>query len=271
MKILSGKPIAKKILEKVASDAKQLHARGITPTLAAILVGDNPSSKLYVSLKQKIAKDVGVDFLLYRFDNSVKQVEIEQLLIALHLDNTVHGVMAQLPLPKHLNTDKICQYIDSDKDVDGLLPQSKFNPPAPQATIELMRHYDISPRDTKIGLFGEGRLVGQPLKNLLENAGAKVTVFSASSKNVAAKSKKCDVLISATGQPNTIKPNYVQPSQTIIDVGGAYDTNKGKTVSDISPYARKLVKSITPRIGGIGPITVAVLMRNVLQVAKKSA
>ncbi len=268
MKLLSGQPIAENILDQVAHDSKQLHDRGITPTLAVILVGDDPGSKLYVSIKEKVAKQVGVDFLLYKFSESVKQVEIEQLLIALHIDETVHGVMVQLPLPAHLDTEKICQFIDPDKDVDGLLTKSKFPAPAPQAAIELMRFYDIDIKNKKVGLFGKGRLVGQPLKKMLEQEGANVTVFDTSSGEVAQESQNCDVLISATGQPDTIKPEFTKPSQTLIDVGGAYDVKKHKTVGDISPHARELAQSITPLIGGIGPVTVAVLLRNVLAAAQ---
>jgi methylenetetrahydrofolate dehydrogenase (NADP+) / methenyltetrahydrofolate cyclohydrolase len=270
MILLSGEPIAEKILNEVSCDTKKLHANGITPTIAVVLVGDDPSSNLYVSLKEKVAKKVGIDFLLYRFDERVKQVETEQLLITLHLDETVHGIIVQLPLPEHLDADKICQFIDPDKDVDGLLPQSKFSPPAPQATIELMRFYDIKLNGARVGLFGKGRLVGQPLEKMFLNAGAKVTVFDTNSKNIASQSQQCDILISATGKSDTIKPEYVGKSQTLIDVGGAYDTKRNKTIGDISPHARTVARAVTPRIGGIGPVTVAVLMRNVLTAAKKS-
>lgn len=270
MNLLLGEPIAHKILEEVSYGTKELHARGITPTMAVILVGNDPSSKLYVSLKQEVAKTVGIDFLLYEFDEKIKQVEIEQLLIALHLDETVHGIMVQLPLPKHLDADKICKFLDPDKDVDGLLAKSNYNPPAPQATIELLQYYKINLKNTKVGLFGKGRLVGQPLKKMLAAVGAQVTVFDTDSKNISNKSKKCEVLISATGKPDTIKPSFVTENQTLVDVGGAYSQKSHKTIGDISPNARTVASAATPRIGGIGPVTVAVLMHNVLLATQKS-
>jgi len=264
MNLLRGEPIAKAILDKASRDAKRLHAQGVTPTLAAILVGDDPSSQLYVSLKKKIAKKLGIDFLLYQFGGSARPVEIEQLLITLHMDETVHGIMVQLPLPVQFDVDKITKFLDPGKDVDGLLDGSKFMAPAPQAVIEILNYYELTIQGARIGIFGKGRLIGKPLRQLLTKMGAKVVMFDVGSSDTANRAKECEILVSATGRAHTIKPSFVKPEHVLIDAGGAYSIKKNKTIGDYSNYVRNLANASTPRLGGVGPVTVANLMRNII-------
>jgi len=268
MKLLSGKSIAKKILNKVSRESKKLHARGITPTLAVILVGYDPASQVYVAQKQKIAKSVGIDFLLYHLPK-ISQVELEQFLITLQLDPSIHGVIIQLPLPKDLSLDKSFKFISAEKDVDALTSQSKYISPTANAVIELLNFYKIDYKKQHVAIVGKGVLVGQPLKKLLDDRGAQVSVYDRTTTNLADKIILTKIIITATGTPRLIDKNFVKSGQTIIDVGSARDPKTNKVVGDVNRLqVKKIVAALTPRIGGVGPITVALLMQNVIKAAK---
>lgn len=268
MRLLSGKPIAKKILDQVSREAKKLHARGITPTLAVILIGDDPASQVYVKQKQKVAKSVGIDFLLYHLPK-IKQVELEQLLITLQLDPTVHGIIIQLPLPKNLSLDKCLKYIDKEKDVDALTPGSNYISPTAQAVMELLNFYKIDFKKQSIAIIGKGVLVGKPLEDLLDKKGAKVVVYDRETTKLSDKTKKSNIIITATGTPKLIDKNFVKSGQTIIDVGSARDPKTNKVVGDVNRLqVKKIVAALTPRIGGVGPVTVALLMQNTIKATK---
>lgn len=271
MKLISGKPIAKKILDKVSRDAKQLHARGITPTLAVVLVGNDPASLVYVKQKQRIAKLVGIDFLLYHLPK-IGQVELEQLLITLQLDPSVHGIIIQLPLPKDLFVDKCLKFLGPEKDVDGLKRKSNYISPTSKAVIALLDYYKIDYKKQDIAIIGRGVLVGKPLSDLLATKGAKVSIFDTTTKNIANKTQKAKVIIAATGVPKLINKNFVSSGQTVIDVGSARNPKTNRVVGDVNrPQVKKIVSALTPRIGGIGPVTVALLMKNVIIATQKAS
>ena len=265
MKILSGQPIAQKILDDVRRRVKQTHARGITPTLAVILVGDNPASVKYVQYKKQTARKVGIDLLLYRLPADIAQHDIEQLLATLHLDGSVHGIVIQLPLPEHLNLQKFISFLDPDKDVDSFGDRSRYNPPTASAVLELLKYYKINCHNRKIGIVGKGFLVGTPLVKLLKKCGADVSAYDNTTQQLERECRKQNILISAAGQPHLVDDRFINKNQVVIDVGNARDPKTNKVVGDVDyKKIRNKVAAITPKVGGIGPITIALLLQNVI-------
>lgn len=269
MKLLSGNKLASRILDQVALESKKIHDRGITPTLAVILVGNDPASRLYISKKKEVAKSVGIDFLLYELPETISENDVTQLLTTLHLDETVHGVVLQLPLPEKMNLEKIIKFIDIDKDIDHFHENSPYNPPTANSVLELLKFNNIDINNKNIAIIGKGFLVGKPLEILLKKANAKVETYDEDTKNIAQKASKADILISATGEPKLINKSFTNPDQIIIDVGSARDPKTNKIVGDVDRVSiDNSVKAITPLVGGIGPVTVALLMRNVITAVK---
>ncbi|HLB32213.1 MAG TPA: bifunctional 5,10-methylenetetrahydrofolate dehydrogenase/5,10-methenyltetrahydrofolate cyclohydrolase [Patescibacteria group bacterium] len=271
VKILDGRPVASRLLADVSRRAIKLHGRGVTPTLAVVLVGHDSASNVYVGAKQKIARQVGIDFLLYRL-NSVRQEELEQLLITLHLDHSVHGVIIQLPIPQGLSLSKALKFLDKTKDVDALTPDSDYKSPTASAVVALLQSYNIDYHREKVAVIGRGVLVGQPLERIFVERKAEVNIYDDATKNIAAKVARAKIVISATGKPGLIDENFLSAGQVVIDVGCARDPKTNAVVGDVDrAAARKVVSAITPRLGGVGPVTVALLMQNVILAAEKSS
>lgn len=271
MKYLKGSPVAQEILEEVSRQAKQIHARGVTPTVAVVLVGENPSSKFYVQKKKEVAKKAGIDFLLYELPSHIAQKDVEELLAILHLDETVHGVVLQLPLPKHFIFNELVKFIAPEKDVDHFHKNSPYSPPTASAVLRLLRFYKIEIKNKKIAIIGDGFLVGRPLSKILKSSGAQVNVYTEKSKNVAPKTAEADILISATGHAHLITKNFTNSKQIIIDVGSARDKKTNALVGDVNRRSvGKNIEAITPRVGGVGPITIALLLQNVILATKKT-
>jgi len=271
MQYLFGKPVAERIIDETSRRSRALHARGITPAVAVILVGNDPSSELYVNAKKRVAANIGVDFVLYHLPPDVGQDAISHLLITLSDDASVHGIVIQLPLPGQLDLAKLIKFIDPAKDIDHFSAESPFLAPTPAAVKELLDEYKVDCRGRSIGIIGKGFLVGQPLEKLLTDSGAKVEVFDAKTDNIAGKAKTKEILITATGQPRLVTKAFANPDQYIIDVGSARDAMNNQVVGDVDhDELDNYVAGITPLIGGVGPITVVLLMRNVISAAEKS-
>ena len=269
VKILDGRPLASRLLADVSRRAKKLHERGITPTLAVILVGNDSASNVYIGAKQKIARQVGIDFLLYRL-KSVRQEELEQLLVTLHLDPSVHGIVIQLPIPLGMSLPNILKFVDTTKDIDALTPDSDYKPPTASAVVALLEAYNIDYHQEKVAVVGRGILVGQPLERLLVRQKAEVNIYDNATKNIAAKVRRAKIVISAAGKPGLIDKNFLSAGQVVIDVGCARDPRTNAVVGDVDrAAAEKVVSAITPRLGGVGPVTVALLMKNVIIAAEK--
>lgn len=268
-KILDGRPIAELILNDVSLRSKKLHANGVTPTLAVILVGNDNASQIYIKAKKKIAHRVGIDFLFYHLPVG-EQMELEQLLIALHLDPSVHGIVLQLPLPKGLSVEKSLKFLDKAKDIDALNDDSSFSPPTAAAVVELLNYYHIDYCQKEVAIVGQGVLVGRPLARILAARDAKVNAYDVATKNIAAKVQRAKIIVSATGQPRLIDGKFTSRGQVIIDVGCARDDVSNQIIGDVDREAVEgIVSAITPRVGGVGPITVALLMKNVIIAAEK--
>jgi methylenetetrahydrofolate dehydrogenase (NADP+)/methenyltetrahydrofolate cyclohydrolase len=270
VKILFGKPVADKIFNDLSYRSKNLHAVGITPTLAVVLVGKDAASRVYVATKQKVAHKLGIDFLLYHLPETISFDELSRLLVDLHLDGSVHGIIVQLPLPTSIEIEKLVPFIDPAKDVDHFNGASTYPAPTPNAILKLLDAYGISIKNKKIGIIGCGFLVGKPLQEKLKKLGAKVESYELDTKDVSGRARKTDILITATGQPKLVDDSFTNKTQVIVDVGNARDTQSNKVVGDVDFDAvRNKVAAITPTIGGVGPITVALLMQNVIIAAEK--
>jgi methylenetetrahydrofolate dehydrogenase (NADP+)/methenyltetrahydrofolate cyclohydrolase len=250
------------ITEKLYADLKKkveaILATGMQPSLAVVLVGHDPKSELYVSsIKQKRAEELGIEFTIHRLDQSVSQEAILETIEKLNAESSVSGIIVQLPLPEHLDTNAILNTIDSKKDVDGLRSGSPYLPPTVAAITQLFESYDIPLADKKITIVGKGRLVGAPLFDELKKLHLNVEACDEWTDDLVGKTVSADILISATGDPGLIKPEMVKDGAVVIDVD---EDVHYETVAPKTSY-------ITPQRGGVGPLTVAFLLSNVVEAA----
>lgn len=278
-KILDGVLVAKKINAETKKEIEILKAKGIVPKLAVILVGDDPASKVYVTIKEKKAHKLGIITENINFGKNITTYEVGATIKKLNNDKMTNAILVQLPLPKNIDTEHVLVSIDPVKDVDGLHPKNLGKllldkpfviPPTPAAILEILKHYKISLEGKHVVLVGYGKLVGKPLAAMisLSNRLATLTVCNHKTKNLAEFTRQADILISATGVANLITKNMVKKDATVIDAG----TTKvgGKIVGDIvfDDVVNK-VRCITPSRGGIGPVTVAKMLENVVKLAKE--
>lgn len=260
MLILSGQPIKDRLENDTLKIVHQLRQDNIIPHLAVILVGHNEDSELYVAIKQKRAHELGMDFSLYRFDEDETAESVIETIKYLNNDDSIHGLIVQLPLPDNLDTDQIISAIDPKKDVDDLTKSSQFLSPSPQAIVEIIDEYKIDTQDKKIVIVGHGRLVGAPLENLLKERQLDVQAVDDKTEGLIEKIKSADIIIAATGTDGIITEELAKKDSVVISVGreANYDRLKDH------------VSALTPVKGGVGPITVALLLKNTAQAAEKT-
>ena len=267
MKQLIGRELAGFIKERQANTVMALkRSANITPKLAIIKVIDNPVIDLYVSLKQRYAADIGIDVELHR----IKQDEIPGLINRLNSDESVHGIIIQLPLEDTSKTDEMVNLVDPNKDVDALGKNAKFDPATPMAILWLLSGYNIELNGKKVVLIGRGKLVGQPLEKILKGSGVDVSTADRGTSNLKELTSSADVIVTATGQPEVLTSEMIKAGAVVVDAGVA--SEDGKTVGDVSPevfYREDL--SITPEKGGVGPLTVCALFENVIRAAERKA
>lgn len=262
--VLKGLPVAEKIYEKLTEDLEELKAKNQIPCLGVILVGEDPASLTYIRVKEKRAKKLGINFKLFHLSAIVSEKRILQLIDDLNKNRSIDGVVVQLPLSEGLDTDRIIREIMSSKDLDGF--SGNFPPPTAQAILEILKFYEIQMKDKKIVIVGFGRLVGKPLVKLLKSQGIK-PIICTSNSDIASETLDADIIVSATGVPGLMKPEMVSEKAVIIDAGTA--ESQGKIAGDVHPKVFEKVASYTPTPGGVGPVTVACLMRNLVEAAKK--
>ncbi len=257
-KILNGKKISQQILAELKKEVPKLEPL----KLAVVLVGNNSKSLKYIHQKQKAAQKIGVGFEVYKFNTNISNRDLITEINKVVNDNQNTGIIVQLPLPEHVHTQKILNLIPNHKDVDGLSVDNPFlESPAASGIIELLRRYNIELESKKIVIVGKGRLVGKPLIKLIKQAGLDFIACDINTKNISKYTLNADILISATGHPKLITPEMVKPGVIVIDAG----------VGDIDFENLKSKASyITPPIGGVGPMTVAMLMSNLIKLAKLS-
>jgi methylenetetrahydrofolate dehydrogenase (NADP+)/methenyltetrahydrofolate cyclohydrolase len=277
--ILHGKPVAERVLNGVREGVASLRARtGIAPALAVVLVGDFAPSKVYVANKKRAAEEVGIASRDFLHPEGLSQSELLGLLRSLNEDPSIHGILLQLPLPPRLDEDAAIEAIAPEKDADGLHPTNlgrllagtpAVSPCTPAGCLEILDHYGADLKGAEAVVVGRSRLVGKPLAQLLLARHATVTTCHTRTRDLAEHTLRADVLCVAAGRPRTITGDMVKPGAWVIDVGiNRLDT--GKLVGDVdfdSVSAR--AHAITPVPGGVGPMTVAMLMRNTLTLAER--
>ena len=265
MKLLNGSELAGFIKERHASQVRELKNRGIQPKLAIVQVKDDPVINTYVRLKQSYGTDVGVEVEQHK----VQQSDSTEVIQSLNKDQSVHGVIVQLPLTDPSETEKIVNLVTPDKDVDALGKDAKFEPATPMAILWLLGGYDIDLKGKEVLLIGRGKLVGAPLEKILKTSGVNVEVVDRSTPDLQGATLKADVIITATGSPAILYPDMIKQGAVVVDAGVA--SEEGKTVGDLSPEVHQRDDlTITPEKGGVGPLTVCALFENVIRAASKS-
>ena len=277
--IIDGKAISNKLKLQIRQQVDQLKARDVQPGLAAVLVGDNPASVIYVRNKRKTCDEVGIYSEEHRLPEPTTQEEVLHLIEGLNSNSKIHGILIQLPLPKQINTDRVLNAVSPEKDVDGLHPYNvgrltmgtpQFVPCTPAGVIAMLDEYKIPIEAQRAVIVGRSNLVGRPLSLLLMHRHATITVCHSRTKEIAAICREGDILVAAMGKPKFITVEMVKNGAAVIDVG-INRLETGQLVGDVDfePVSKK-AGWITPVPGGVGPMTVVMLMYNTLQSAKRS-
>ncbi len=286
-KIIDGEAIAAEVRNEVKVGVDKLKASGITPCLAAVLVGDVPASQVYVRTKRKACEHVGLSSVLHTPAGDIPEAQLLALIDQLNDDPAVHGILIQLPLPDHVDEAKVIERLSPSKDVDGFHPSNvgklvigmdTFKPCTPAGVLELLVRSGIEIAGKHAVVIGRSNIVGKPMANLLvqkhKNANATVTVCHSRTRELAALTRQADILIAALGSPHIVTADMVKPGAVVIDVGinrvDDASAKKGyRIVGDVDFDAVSQVASaITPVPGGVGPMTVAMLMVNTLKAAR---
>lgn len=285
--IIDGFAIAASVRAEVKEKVSKLKEQGKEPCLAVILVGENPASVSYVTGKEKALAEVGMKDKSIRLPESTTEEELLDLIRQLNKDDSVHGILVQLPLPKHINEDKVIMAIDPEKDVDGFHPMNVGNlmigrkaylPCTPHGVIVLLERMNIPTNGAKVVVVGRSNIVGKPLSILLSRKeyNATVTMCHTGTKDIASYTREADILIAAVGRPNTITADMIKKGAAVIDVGvnRIPDSTKKsgfRLVGDVDFQAACEVASyITPVPKGVGPMTIAMLMQNTLEAAENA-
>lgn len=261
LKILDGKIVRDGIIVKLKKEIESFQS---VPTLAIIQVGELEESNKYIQAKKNFAEKIGAGVELVKFDVAVTKGTLTQEIDKLNKDKNIHGIILQLPIPKHLNAYEIIDLIDPNKDVDGLTSNTKFTPATARGVLTLADYYQIEIADKKVVVMGRSRLVGQPIAKLFSARGGEVTVVHSQIENPKEITKTADILIVAIGQAQLIDELYVKNGVVVIDVG---ITVKDQTLfGDVNfEKVKDIVSAITPVPGGVGPLTVASLFENLVE------
>lgn len=274
--ILNGKNFALAIEKREAKKVKMLTRKGIIPRLAVILVGDDPASLLYVSKKREAGKRMGVEVDIHQYKN-ISNKKVIQKIEMLNRDKKIHGIIVQFPLPENLDSQKIIESVSPEKDVDGLHPlnwgrlaykKHELIPSTPAAVLEILKSNKIKLQGQEVVIVGKGNITGKPLSILLLNEDSTLTIVHAKTKNLKQHTIRADILISATGSPLLIKNNMVKKGAVVIDIGISKKNKKVIGDVDFNSISKKAFL-VTPVPGGVGPITVAMLLKNVVKMAQR--
>ncbi|MES5812367.1 bifunctional methylenetetrahydrofolate dehydrogenase/methenyltetrahydrofolate cyclohydrolase FolD [Mammaliicoccus sciuri] len=276
-KILDGREIAKTYRAGLQAEVEKLKEHNIVPKLTVILVGNDGASQSYVNSKKKAAEKIGMISEIVHMDESSTEEEVLSELDRLNNDDSVSGILVQVPLPKQVSEAKVLEAINPDKDVDGFNPinigrlytgERTFIPCTPLGIMEILKHADIDLKGKNVAVIGRSHIVGQPVSKLLTNQDATVTLLHSKSTNTEEVLKQADVIVSAVGRVHLVTKDLVKPGAVIIDVGNTPDEN-GKLKGDVDFEAVKEVASaITPVPGGVGPLTITMVLNNTLLAEK---
>ncbi len=278
MELINGKELAKKIRGELKLEVDNLRKNGIIPKLAVIMVGNDKASEVYVRNKSKACNEIGIEFEEFLLDSNIKQEELIDLIKKLNNRKDVHGILLQSPIPEHLNIREAFDTIDYRKDVDGFNPinigklaigEDAFVSCTPYGVVKMLEEYNIPIEGKRAVIIGRSNIVGKPLIQCLLNKNATVTICHSRTKNIEEITKEADILIAALGKPKFVKENMVKENAVVIDVG-INRNEEGKLVGDVDfENVSKKVSYITPVPGGVGPMTIAMLMNNVVKAAKQ--
>ncbi|MBG6084034.1 bifunctional methylenetetrahydrofolate dehydrogenase/methenyltetrahydrofolate cyclohydrolase [Zhihengliuella flava] len=288
--ILDGKAAAAAIKDELAERVAALKDRGITPGIATVLVGADPASQLYVGMKHKQSEAIGMNSIQRELPADATQEQVEALIDELNADESCHGYIVQLPLPRHLDTDAILERIDPAKDADGLHPTNlgrlvlNVNGPletplpcTPRGVIELLLRNDYDLGGKHVVVVGRGVTIGRPMGLLLtrRSINATVTQVHTGTPEMAPYLQQADVIVAGAGVKHLIKPEHVKPGAAVLDVGVTREqdpeTGKSKVYGDVDPAVAEVAGYLSPNPGGVGPMTVALLMTNVVETAERRA
>ncbi|MCT1448532.1 bifunctional methylenetetrahydrofolate dehydrogenase/methenyltetrahydrofolate cyclohydrolase [Brevibacterium casei] len=288
--ILDGKAVAAQMKDEMRAQVGQLASRGIVPGLGTVLVGDDPGSKWYVAGKHRDCAEVGIESIRRDLPASVTQEELEEVIDELNANEACTGYIVQLPLPDHIDTDAILERIDPAKDADGLHPTNLGRlmlnvsrpittplPCTPRGVIELMVRNGIELDGKHVVVIGRGVTVGRSIGSLLTRReyNATVTLTHTGTRNLPELLKQADVIVAAAGAPRIVRPEDVKPGAIVLDVGVSREedpeTGKSKIVGDVDPGVAEVAAWVSPNPGGVGPMTRALLLKNVVDTAQRSA
>nr|WP_307775001.1 bifunctional methylenetetrahydrofolate dehydrogenase/methenyltetrahydrofolate cyclohydrolase FolD [uncultured Cetobacterium sp.] len=279
MKILDGKYVSKKVRDSIKENIDEIKENiGKVPGLAVIQVGDNLASKIYVNSKVKQCCEVGIESFSFLLPNTVTEKELLDKIDELNKDDKIDGILVQLPLPEHIDEPKVIDKIDISKDVDGFKPENlgkvllgdktALVSCTPAGIIELFKEYKIKLEGQDVVVIGRSNIVGKPMTALLINEGATVTVCNSRTKNIEEKTKKADIVIVAVGKANFLTGDMVKDGAIVIDVGINRDSSN-KLCGDVEfETVKNKASYITPVPGGVGPMTIAMLLKNTLKAFK---
>ncbi|NLY79269.1 MAG: bifunctional methylenetetrahydrofolate dehydrogenase/methenyltetrahydrofolate cyclohydrolase FolD [Lysinibacillus sp.] len=277
--IINGKEIGQKIRESIAERVENLKSKGVTPGLAVILVGENPASQTYVRNKHRSCEAIGIYSEVIKLPENTTEEELLEQIRTLNNRDDIHGILVQLPLPKHINEDKVIATISPDKDVDGFSPvsvgkmmlgQETFLPCTPFGVMKLLEYSGIEIAGKHAVVVGRSHIVGKPMGQLLLQKDATVTYTHSKTKDLPSITKQADILVAAVGRANFITKEHVKPGAVVIDVGINRDENN-KLVGDVNFEEVEPISShITPVPGGVGPMTITMLLYNTVQSAEKT-
>lgn len=278
MHLLNGKELAQKLQKEMTQEVTELKEKGIQPGLAVILVGEDPASQVYVRNKERAANNIGMYSVVYRLPETTSEADLIAKIEELNHDDKVHGILVQLPLPKHINEDLVLDTIDPAKDVDGFHPMNLGNlfagkptmiPCTPAGIMELIKLSGLDLAGKNAVIIGRSNIVGKPMAHLLLQANATVTICHSKTKDLPKVAKQADVLVVAIGRANFVTADFVKEGAVVIDVGINRDENNKLTGDVKFDEVAPLTSFITPVPGGVGPMTITMLMRQTIDAAKR--
>jgi len=277
-KIIDGKAIAAQLRETIAAGAATLKSQGVTPGLAVVLVGDDPASQVYVRMKEQACEKAGIFSDEHKLPAETTEAQLLALIDELNNDTRIDGILVQLPLPKQINESKVLEAISPKKDVDGFHPYNVgrlvtgnplFQPCTPYGVMKMIEHTGIDLTGKEVVVVGRSNIVGKPVALMCLSKHATVTICHSRTRDLAAQVAKADVLIAAVGQPEMIKGAWIKPGAVVIDVG-VNRIGEKKLVGDVEfDAALQRAGAITPVPGGVGPMTITMLLYNTLESARR--
>lgn len=278
MHVLNGKELAQKLQQEMTQEVTELKEKGLQPGLVVILVGEDPASQVYVRNKERAANNIGMYSVVYRLPETTSEADLIAKIEELNHDDKVHGILVQLPLPKHINEDLVLDTIDPAKDVDGFHPMNLGNlfagkptmiPCTPAGIMELIKLSCLDLAGKNAVIIGRSNIVGKPMAHLLLQANATVTICHSKTKDLPKVAKQADVLVVAIGRANFVTADFVKEGAVVIDVGINRDENNKLTGDVKFDEVAPLTSYITPVPGGVGPMTITMLMRQTIDAAKR--